>query len=432
MNGKVAQVVVEDVANSTIDIEFNPGRDIGGVDETNPGAGEAVDPTPCWVDGRDGTKNWFRNIESNSATNEVLQVVTAGKIHTDPNDATDPGLIIPGLGTLLFSGTPADTDVTLIVAYVADVASVATARLVSFETASVDGPVMYLTNAGNLVARSKVTGGSITIGTHPTNTRHAAAMVFDSAAEEMTAWDSDNGFDVGTVDMSGASFNAYADCAIFNGGAWNLSNPLVEGSFVGFAAVRKALTANELLELESMFLAGRLIDRKVTFDDYLTPHHTDSTLWRARGLNAAGDRSSPWVASNIVTTPSTGWFLQTLDGTQLLQPDVAEYDRQTPEQVLTIDPLPPRTKAVVLTSGPQATRFDLTFRTLDNQQRSDLENLLATGGPWRLVNVLGQEWIVKRNGATRPKLQRAQPLATETTGLRDFHMIDVQFVEVDA
>ena len=86
--------------------------------------------------------------------------------------------------------------------------------------------------------------------------------------------------------------------------------------------------------------------------------------------------------------------------------------------------------AVVATSRPLASTHRLGLRVLNRADRVKLETALRSGRTFRLVDILGREWLVRNTSGMGSTMLRAAPLSAESTGLRDAHVIDVEFTEV--
>ena len=86
--------------------------------------------------------------------------------------------------------------------------------------------------------------------------------------------------------------------------------------------------------------------------------------------------------------------------------------------------------AVTATSLPLATRMSLGLYVMTNADRLALEAIVNAGEAIRLVDVFGREWLTRPTSGIRHEILRTKPLASESTGLRDAHIVYVDLIEV--
>lgn len=166
-----------------------------------------------------------------------------------------------------------------------------------------------------------------------------------------------------------------------------------------------------------------------------------ATQWRIRQVNAAGTAVSDWVTSISVTLDqsdlvatdpldgreNTWWILVPADPELNLQPIVETYDQEEM-----------RTSAVTVGYGGNAVtlspnlgrRNQMAVYTRNRAERTRVEALLNSGHPFRLIDVFGDSGWFKLIGSVRKKPWRAAPHSGETTGLRDFHVLSFEVLEV--
>ena len=423
--GRIYEVVCWSGVGLTKEAHFFP-ADVGAVDHSEPNAGYSG-----WSD--DLAYSWTLNQEDNVEANAVAQVVTSGVYLTTKADSTDVPVFADAAIRAKFAGiTASGGELTVISAVRPDLAGasalqaiwsteVNTSESFSLRLSSTSGQVNFrvegatagVTEAGG----NAVDGNQLVVATVVDS---GTAKVWDSVSGTLTAGSSIAG--VGVLPTPGnLTLGARAETPT----AFDFA-----GTYSMVAIVQKALTELEIEAVRDSFLAGRRFFRRWELVDQ-PPHHA-SVLYRARGVNAAGSRASAWTYTTLSTTGSEGWFMICCETGAILQPVVIGVTREDPEAVQVIDQLPPSDKAVVISSGDQATRLELTFRTMSKSERLGLTEYLAGGGPWRLINSLGEEWTVRRAGGITPVWVRAMPTATESTGLRDLYETTVPFVEVDA
>lgn len=432
-SGKIFQAALVNVTGGVTDFDFYPNAEIPDADTNYDLGFTNITST------RTAGVTWVLSRSSNATAYTMMaHYVTHGTIITEATGTTDAPLFGADVAGRLNLLTPTVGALTVIVAFRADELNTANATQALF-SGSVNGNATgfgiegYLNSTGNLVV---AVGGASAAAT-ATSTIAAVIKEQSVGAAVFNAGVASSWVD-GTMSATAsyAAVGALPAATNFAVGARAHDRSLRDfgGSVSMVAVLRKALTDAELDILLPYFLAGRRRRRYVNLDDWTAPQHA-SLLYRARAISADGSKASNWVSSSVVSTPSSGWMLATIaaPGVEptIIRPIVADVDRTQPEQVWVFDPLPPADQAVVVSSGPQAERLTVTFRTMNRSDRRSLEAFLAGGGPWRLVNSLGQEWVVKQAGEKRPIWIRAMPLPTETTKLRDLHEITVPFVEVE-
>lgn len=137
------------------------------------------------------------------------------------------------------------------------------------------------------------------------------------------------------------------------------------------------------------------------------------------------------VGGSISTTGHEGWYFVVPSDPDLtihfLAGEIAGFSTTLPKGSTVI--AQPE-GSIVASSPPLPALHTLSVRCFNEAQRLALIAAIDSQAPMRLINVLGREWRVRPYGNTVEQLQRAQPLASETTGLRDFHVYDIELAEI--
>lgn len=122
------------------------------------------------------------------------------------------------------------------------------------------------------------------------------------------------------------------------------------------------------------------------------------------------------------------WYLQAPSDPSLnTRVDIAAVSIERPKRVVVAQD---ENGAVVAQSAPLSTRIKTTIRTKDYAERAAVDALLDSGVTLRLVDVFGRAWLVRPTTDLGQTILRWAPLLIESTGLRDAHTINVDFVQV--
>lgn len=422
LRGRVYEVAA--YGAGVMECRFWP-AEIGGVDQANPNAGY-----DGWTSALGDT--WVLAQDDNAEANPVAHVITSAAYMTTHADSTDAAVFADEAIRAKFSGvTASGGQLTVLAAFRPDVAGASAVQSVwSTEVNTSESLSLRLfTTTGQTSARieGSTTGVAEAHGYATDGERLAVATVVDAGT--LSVWDSSTRTLSAGEDITGIGTLPVPGDFTLGARSETVSTEDFAGTFSMVAILSAALTELEIEELEPSLVSGRRLFRRWCWPDQ--PQHNVDVLYRARGLNAARSKASAWTAGNLTALASEGWWMIDTVSGAVLQPSVSNVEREEPESVVVIDQLPPTREAVVVSSGPQATRLTLTFRTLSRSERVALETFLAGRGPWRLINALGEEWIVKQAGGRSPTWVRAAPTSTEVTGLRDFYETSVPFVEVE-
>lgn len=172
----------------------------------------------------------------------------------------------------------------------------------------------------------------------------------------------------------------------------------------------------------------------ITLDDNWAPHQLSTVRYKVATDEGANYETS--VPADIDGTDIATTHLRQPDGWYLIVP--ADPTLNVPIEVSAVTVTNQRRSVVanqvgdnVVTTTPVIGRIiELSIRTRDAAKRLAVEAVIASSQEIRLVNVLGQEWITRLVGDDSPDLQRWQALSTESTGIRDAHVIPITLVEV--
>jgi len=422
-SGRIFEVVAWQGASLTKELHFIPAGGVG-CDQSNPDAGYAG-----WTD--DLLYSWTLNQDHNSHTTPVAHIVTSGTYMTTMADSTDAAEFADAVVRAKFAAiTASGGELTVIWAGRPDLATGAPTIRSAWSTENGgESMSLRLTSSGNISFRidGATTGYSESGGTAVSNDQLVVAVVI--AQGNAYVWDSVSNSLTTGVDISGAGALPTPGDFTLGARAGTLTQEDFGGTHSMVAIVQKALTEAEIEALQNPFLAGRRLFRRWLVSEQ--PAHNASLLYRVRGVNAERSRSSAWVPGPLTQTTSTGWWMIHTTTMAVWQPTVIAVEREDPETAVVIDQLPPVREAVVVTSGPQATRLTLTFRTMNKTERRTLEDFLGARGPWRLINSLGEEWVVRQSSGRTLNWIRALPTAADVGNLRDLYETQVSFVEVE-
>lgn len=148
-----------------------------------------------------------------------------------------------------------------------------------------------------------------------------------------------------------------------------------------------------------------------------------------RNMAIAIDGLGQLVESDVSTDIEEWYLIVPADPSLNFSPDVAAIRKTQGYGSVAVDT---PGGSLVATSPALAVTMDMTVRARSKEQREAIEAILASGHTVRIVDILGIETWVKLAGDVDKQLQRWQPVAGETTGLRDAHMITIPWHEVSA
>ncbi len=139
------------------------------------------------------------------------------------------------------------------------------------------------------------------------------------------------------------------------------------------------------------------------------------------------------IGGAVSTVPDSWYFISTDD--QALNVRIDDVDTaieagtfRAVEQRRTVTATQPGNN-VAVSSPSLGYRFSMSVRTITPAARAALEAILAAGR-FRMVDILGREWIVRQEGDRSPEMMIVVPGAGDATVLRDAHIHALSLIEV--
>lgn len=161
---------------------------------------------------------------------------------------------------------------------------------------------------------------------------------------------------------------------------------------------------------------------------------SDTVKYRVRGVYitaGAIEVGSTWVEATIVVTNRGEWWIRDPSNAFLNIPvDLVDYSETIPKPQEVAYGAGAHA-ATVTHQGVRAGQHKVKIRTLTKVSYDALRSLLDSGRSLVLVSVFGDAWRVQLADNAEVTIVRAAPTASDTTPVRAFRMLILNFIEVE-